>query len=353
SMTVTAAYPTGSNTYVPEVTDKLVVDFSQNVDRFPVNRYVQIVPVDKQVGKYTRMTREQAHRILEVNGSDMAWPDGQFRPMHNNETESFGFYNYNTMRVDLGFNVGRLAVEQGAFDVIAHNAGQVAERCMTLRTQRAITAATTTGNYPAANVLTVSSISGNFGKWDVSTTARKDIERSFQVAGETIMQYTLNGVQPQDLIVVMSAGCARKVKLSQEIIDYIKGSPNAYDEIYGDLRGQNPNSYWGLPSRLFGVELVIEPTVKVTSFKGASSTTLSYVLPDATPFMCSRPGGLVSERASETASFSTLTFFMKEEMTVEQFDEPKHRLIEHHVCEDYDVQVTAPIAGVLFQAAVN
>lgn len=349
----TPAYPSQSNTYVPEVTEKLVVDYSRNIDSFPINRYCQIVPVDKQVGYYTRMTREQAGRVLNVNGYDMLWPSGMPRPFHNNETESFAFLKYGTSRYDLGFNVDRLAVQQANFDVIAHNAGQVAERAMRLRTMIAVQTATTTANYSSSNYASVPSIPGVTGTWDLSTTARKDIERSFHYAAETIMQQTLNGVEPKDMMVVMSADCAKQIKLSQEFIAYIANSPNAYDEIYGDLRGQNPNSYWGLPSRLFGYEIVVEATYYVSSKKGASSLAISPILPNTTPFMCSRPGGLVSERASETASFSTLTLFMKEEMTVEQFDEPKHRLVEHHITEDYDCQVTAPIAGFLFQGATS
>jgi hypothetical protein len=114
----------------------------------------------------------------------------------------------------------------------------------------------------------------------------------------------------------------------------------------------NSNTAYGLPAKLYGYNIVVERTAKVTTKKGAT-TARSYVLGDTTAFMCSRPGGLVSERASESPSFSTLTFFMKEEMTVEQFEEKKHRKIEYHITEDYDVQVTAPAAGFLFTSCVN
>jgi hypothetical protein len=232
--------------------------------------------------------------------------------------------------------------------VKALESGRKAEQAMRLRTQIVITAATTAANFDSAHTSAVSSITGVSGKWDVSTTSRKDIKRSLDYAFEQIMKSTLNGVEPGDMILVMSPGLARKVSVCQEIVDHIKGSTDALDEIRGELRGKN--AVYGLPAKLYGYNVVIEDTVKVTSRKGGT-VARSFVLADTTPFLCSRPGGLVSERAPESATFSTLTAFMKEEMTTEEFDEPKHRRTEIHVTEDYDVKVTADTSGFLFTAA--
>lgn len=345
---MTAAYPGNASTYVPELTQKLVVDYSRSIDKFPLNRYCQIVPVEKQVGYYPNITREEAGRIMQTDGKNFAWPDGMDRPLHVGESESFEFLPYGTKRYDLGVPLGKLAEGQAAFNIKAHHAGMKAEQAMRLRTQKIVTAATTAGNWDSAHTSAVSSISGVSGKWDVSTTSRKDIKRSLDYAAELVVTNTLNGVDPKDLILVMSMGLARKISVSQEIVDYIKGSPDALDQI----RGEGRNAMFGLPDKLYGIDVVIENTVKVTSKKGATKAA-SAILPDTTPFLCSRVGGLVSERASEAPSFSTLVCFMKEEMTTEEFDDTKHRRIELHVVEDYDVRLVAKISGFLFTAACD
>lgn len=346
--------PFQSNTYVPEVTDKLVVSFSRNPSKFPLNQYVQIVPVDLQVGLYLRMDREEAGRLKTTDGKEFDWPDSADRPTHHGETEDFQFLAYKTQRKDFGVPLGDLSVEQAKWDVVGSQAGPKAEQAMRLRTQRVVTQAVTTGNYDATHVSAISggSIPGTAGNWAASTTARKDIKRSINHATEIIMKDSLNGVEPENLVLVIGPGLASAISVSQEIVDHIKGSTDAYLEVQGKL--PNRNILFGLPNRLYGIELIIENTYKVTSKKGASSVARSAILPDATPFMASRVGGLVDERMSSAPSFSTLVLFMKEEMTVEQFREAqnKHRRLECHVTEDYAAILAAPVAGFLFTGAM-
>ncbi len=351
---MTAVYPGGSNTYVPELTDKLVVDFSRNINDFPVNKYSQIVPVERNQGYYLKITREEAGRLINSDIRNFLWADGMDRPRHNNEMESFDFVAYLTKRYDFGFNAGYLTTQQAQWNLRAHNAGIKAEQAMRARTQQVITAATTTGTYASSHVSAVNggSIPNTSGQWDQSTTARKDIKRCLDYAADLIISDTLNGVKQEDLILVMSRGAARKLSLSQEIVDYLKGAAgDALKELYGTLPDSGP--FFGLPKKLYGYEIVIEDTQKVTSRKGASSLSSSAILSDNTPFMCSRVGGLVSERTDFGASFSTHTLFMKEEMSVEEFDDPKHRRVENHVVEDYAAVVTAPVSGFLFQSAFS
>lgn len=344
--------PQMNNTYVPEVTDRLVVDFSRDPAKFPINRYIQIVPTDKQAGYYLAMTRDQAGRI-DATGKGDDWPDGQDRPTHNDDLESFDFKLFGTKRRDKGFNLGDLAVQQANWDTLGVQAGQTAERVIRTRTQLAINAATTSANYDATHVSAVfgGSIPGTLGGWDASTTVRMDIKRSLDYAADLIIQDSLNGVQPQDLILVISRGCARKLTLSQEIVDHIKQSPEAYAMIRGDL--PNRNKFFGLPETLYGYQVVVEDTAKTTSKKGAASTTKTSILADATPFMCARPGSLVSERATTAPSFATLVCFMKEEMTFETQADTWNRLKRCAITEDYAMVVAAPVSGFLFTGAVS
>ena len=350
---MTAVFPGGNtNTYVAstEATQNLVVDFSRNPKSFPINKYLQIIPVTKDVGYYASMTIEEAGRILRTNLSNHLWADGDDAPSDTGQTESFEFLPYQCKRRAYGFRLGQKAVKQASWDILAQHGRIKAQQAMTARTQLAITLLTTSGNWPTANTSAVGSISGVTDKWDVSTTARKDIKRSIDYALETIMKATLSAIDIDDMYLVLSPGCARKISVCQEIVDHIKGSPDALREIKGEL---GPNAQFGLPSKLYGVNVVVENTVKVTSRKGATRAA-SFVLGDATPFITSRPGGLVAPTDSQTAPrFSTACMFMYEEMSVESKYDQDNRVEKGRIVEDFDTKLVAGQSGFLFTAAVS
>lgn len=339
--------PNGSNTYVPEVTEKLRIEFSHNdKGKYPVNEYAQIVPVDKQVGLYPRMDREQAGRLMRTNGSDRIWAPGKDRPNRHGNLEEFQFNAYKTTRYEDGFELDRLAMEQCKWDEAARQANVVAERSMRFRALKVATAATTSGNYDNSHVSAVSSIPGVTDTWDLSTTARMDIKRSLDYAAEKIIQDSLNGISEDDLMVVINLTDARKISVTQEFIDMLKQSPDAAKYLQAKLDGFR--NRFSLPKFIHGYRLVVEDTVRVTTRKGAASTTRSYVVPNGSAFMCSRVGGLVDNRNSETPSFSTHVVFVKEDMVVETKDDDWNRVHKGSMVDDFESQVAAPVSGFLF-----
>lgn len=349
---MTAAFPGGApNTYIPstEATNNMVVDFSRSPDDFPVNKYTTIVKVDKTVGRYTELSVEQRGRVLSTDLNDRRWADGDDASDGRGQTEAFEFKPYNTERFEFPFRIGQKAAGEASWDILASHARIKAQEAMTGRTQKHISLLTTSGSWPSGHTSAVSAISGVTGKWDVSTTARADIKRSLNYAIEQILKATLSAVDIDDLILVMSPELARKISVTQEIIDYLKGSPDALGWIQGKL---GKNAHYGLPSTLYGLPLVIENTVKVTNKKGASKAT-SYVQSAATPFIAARPGGLVGQGDSTSPRYSTCCTFMLEEMTVESKHDVDNRVHKGRVVEDYDVVLTAPISGFLFTAACD
>lgn len=345
-----AVYPGAQNTFIPnhDATNNLVVDFSRNERSWAVNRYTQVVPVDAVKGYYLKMTVEQAGRIVHSDLSDLVWPDGQPAREGNDETESFEFLPYRIKRYQMPTLFGDLTIDQASWDILAQHNRINAQRMMTAKTQLAITEFTTTGNYDASHVLTVSSISGNTGNWSQSTTARQDIKRSLHTAVELILDDTLGAVEYSDFILVINSALASALSLSQEIVDYIKGSPDALAQVRGELKGQNPNSFYGLPAELYGMELVVEKTRKVTTRKG-QTTARTQILPTATPFICARPGGI--EGVADSPSFSTVTCFTKEDMTVETKRDSDNRRTIGRLVNHLGYEMTAPSTGVLFQGA--
>jgi hypothetical protein len=353
---MTAVFPGGGpNTYVPsaEATKGLVVDFSRNVESFALNKWIQIIPVTKSVGYYLKMTVEQAGRLLSSTLTDMIWPDGNDAPSGRGNTEKFEFLAYGTTRYTDVVRLGQKMVDEASWDILAQYGRIQLQKLMTARTQKAVTLAQTTGTYDSSHTSAVSSISGVTGKWDASTTARQDIKRSLDYAKELMFKDTLGGINVNDIKLVMSPGCARKMSVSQEIVDLIKGAPDAKAWITGEF-GSNAkkNMSFGLPPSIYGTEIIIEDAVKVTSKKGATLAN-SYVCSDTSPFLCSRPGSLVAPTDSNSApNFSTFAGFFKEELSVETKHDVDNRVHLARVTDDYHMVAIAPVSGFLFTAAV-
>lgn len=340
--------PSGYNTFIPdhESSGRMVVDFSRDPKKFALPRYCQYVPVKKNTGFYLEMTVEEAGRIVDTDMANFYWPDGAEAPKSRDALEEFNFLPYRTKRYAPDFVLGDLTAEQATWDVMAQHLRIKSQQMMTGRTVKAVTALTTTGNYASSHHSDVASISGNTGNWAASTTARQDIKRSLNYAAQLIELDTLSSVDEGSLMLVIGPSLAAKMSESQEIVDHIKGSPEAYAQVKGELPGRNSN--YGLPDKIYGYDVIIEKTARVSTRKGAT-TTKSFVMPNATAVMCSRVGGLVG--VADAPSFSTLTCFLKEEMTVEKKHDVDNRRMLGRVVDDFEVVLTAPVSGFVFTNA--
>jgi hypothetical protein len=341
-------YPGSHNAFVPdyEASGKLRVEFSRNVKDFAVNSYCQIQPCPKPVGFYLNVTVEEAGRILDTVGGRFRWPDGAEAPSGEDGTESFQFLPFRCERQAYPVWLGDMTVENASWDIRAQHSNIKAQQAMTWRTQVAATSLQTSSNWAATHTSAVSAISGNTGTWTASTTARQDIKRSINTASIQIVKDTLSAVKVNDLILVLSPDDASNISLSQEIVDHIKGSPEALAQVRGELPGRNVG--WGLPNKIYGMPIVVEQTVKVTSRKGASKVT-AFVWSDGEPVMCARPGGLEGLYGAPT--FSTFVFFMQEEMTTEWFEDARNRRNEGRVVETFAGVLVASVSGYLFTSA--
>lgn len=324
----------------------MVIDFARNIKKFAVNKYTQVVPVEKVAGYYLEMTVEEAGRILHADLRNFVWYDGMPAPEGVDGRESFEFKPFETTRYAYPFMLGDLTIDQASWNILDQHASIHSRQAMTGRTQLAISKLTNTANYPASHVLDVTAITGNTGNWSQSTTARQDIKRSLTTAAEQILDDTLAAIELDDLVLVINSALAAELTQSQEISDYIKGSPDALAQVKGELPGDN--TLYGLPNKLYGFPLVVEATRKVTSKKGAT-TARSQVLATATPFLTARPGSI--QGVADAPNFSTCVCFAQEEMTVETQRDADNRRTKGRVVDNVTYEIVAPVSGVLFQNA--
>lgn len=342
-----AAYPASSGVFVPshEASGSLVVEYSRNPNKFSLNKYVKLVPVTKEAGYYLKITAEQAARVLNTDAKDHYWADGQEAPMGDNALESFEFDKYATRRTAYAFTLGQKTINQATWDILASHARIAAQQAMTHRTQVVNTLLTTGGNW-GANTATASALVG--GYLDQSTTTTMLIQTAFLQICETLLKATLGAVTQSDLIAVMNPTTARRLAKSQEIVEHLKQSPFAYAQIRGDV--PNQNGMWGLPDTLYGLKIVIEDAVKVTSKKGAT-VARSFIHPDGSILFLSRPEGITGVEGQP--SFATASLFVYEEMTVEQMSDPNNRRILGRVVDDFAAEITAPASGYLLTSSLS
>ena len=329
----------GLNTYVPSTnalaTGALQVEFTRAVNTFPITKYAQIVPVNQMTGYYLRLNSDDNVRVTDVN--EFVWPLGNDRPV--GKMNEHDFVSFTCQRFAYPFYIPNETVKQAAWDVVAQHARAKAQLAMTARSMRTATALTTSATFNAVGnyYATGTAISG--GAWNASTG--NNIQKGIQTALQRISLATGGAVRGEtDVMMVISPTIANTLSQTAEVRDYVKNYPAALPF----LQGAETFAKYGLPPNLFGVQVVVDDSVKVTTRKGASSTTRSFVYGNSAVFV-SRPGGLVGVEGS--TSFATCQIFAFEDMTVENWDDPKDRRIEGRVIDNSTSEVVAPVSGVL------
>lgn len=334
------SFPGGNTTFVPsfEASGKLQIEFSRNPESFPLNRYVGFKKVDKSVGYYLNITAEEAGRV--VAQQDYAWPDGQEAPAGHDGTESHEFLAYTTKRFSYAYNLGDKAVNQATWDVLAAHGRIKAQQAMTARTDRMVTALTTAGNW-SGNTDTATNLAG--GVWTGSSTTNQYILKTFNEVKENIHKATLGAVPPDSLRCVISPTVAHIIREAPEIIDFIKQNNLSFQAMAGTTFFQR----WGIPPELYGVKMVVEDTVRVSTRKNVSSATRGYLMPGTVAVFTSVPEGLENSRepADGVPTFDTAVVFAYEDLTVESRRDEDNRRTQARVVDDTAEVITAPASG--------
>ena len=326
----------GPNTFVPTfspATGQLQIEFTRSVNQFPITRYAQIVPVTAMKGYYLKIDEEETARL--VNVQDAQWPLGEDRPTGVNS--DFEFVAYTTQRFQNSFSIPQETARQSAWDIVASHARIQAAKMMTHRANRAATTLTTSANYPTnAYAVSATAAAGQ------AVTAADGVQKLIRSAIEIIVQNTVGVVTPKDIIMVMNPSAARIIASTDGVRDYVKNTPMAFSALTGDATFAT----YGLPQTLFGLGgVVVDDTVKVTTRKGSLTPSRGFFYGTAAApsvVFVSRPGGLVG---NEGPSFSSLTVFAYEDMTVETLEDPWNRRIKGSVVDNSAIELTAPLSA--------
>lgn len=344
-----AGYPGGQNTFLPshEATGGLLIGYSRNVEDFPLNKYMHLVPVAKDVGAYAIWTSRQAARIPYDDGRNFLWVDGQDAPHGRDNLESFQYETYRCQRFLVPFTLGDLAVQQADWPVLNAHSKMAAQQMMTMRTRLALKALAdySWGDHEiSVNNNHSIGVASGVG-WDNGTSSSKPIMKTLNYCAQVIHRDTIGGVKPNDLILVVGPDLARRMSESDEVHEYLKESPFAKDRLgWGGNTTLFNNARYGLPDQLYGYNIIVEDTPVVTSKKGASSDTVIYDLGSDEAYFLARPGGLVGVEGGP--NFSTLHGFFKEEFTVEMKQDPDNRRTQGRIISHFEIKVVNRLAGI-------
>jgi hypothetical protein len=287
-----------SNTFVPQIeaSDDLRIRYFRPASSFPLSRYSKTRPVAKSIGYYPVIGTDMQARIVDANFGEFLWPDGKPMPSQAGNTESFDLKQFKTVRMVSGFELGAIAAEQAEWNLVADHSAIHMQRMMTLRTMRAVAELTATANY-SGNTNDAATILGGAYHWGNSDSAKLYIKKTINYAIKKIMLKTRSAVSVEDLKLVINPTTAETLSNSAEIAEFVK-----YMAGVGYVKGEmGPNERFGLPKMLYGVELVIEDTVKVTTKKG-ESTAESFVMGDGYAAIVTRKGSAPAQDRTESAS---------------------------------------------------
>ena len=348
-------YPGPTNVYVPTATQgknggALFVDFSRNINDFKVLQYAQPVPVQNTVGLWYQMGLDERARITDNNSAKQIWMDGRPRPVEQDNSENFTEQTYHCIRRSYPSTLGKMMSEQAAWDERDRRSRMLAQQAMTVRTNRVIQVATTSGNWAASHVLDLSGspVSGMVGNWAASTSARLDIKRTLNYVKQLILLDTRAAVDSDDLLIVMGPDTAAQVAASQEIVELVKFNAGAIQFLKATDENYSKDDF-GLPKRLYNTEVIIEKTVKVTSYRGAVTPTAQFCMPLGTVLILHRPSSLEGIEGGRSFSTISMHIYRDDDMAVETDDVRWDRLTNIAVTDNFDVNMTAPVTGCLLQ----
>lgn len=335
-------YPGGFDTYIPtlELSGNLMVEFGRDLTKFPVNRYCRVTPVKQRRGAYLRFDPLSLVR-LKNEPVKHRWALGTPRPVSSDETLGFLVQQYQTARENFNVLLDRTSVDVANWPIMKMHTEALAQRAMTHRAYRVANTIFTTSNYDATHVFTATTANG-FGFTEAGSTGNPVIKRTLDYAARIIQQDTMGSVRWGSVSVLINHNTALRWSATREFREYLMQQPEAQKMI---TLGQdkNYNAAYGLPSTLYGFNLIVEDTFYNPYKQGNASETGTVVVPDNYAAVIVADGPQVVEDGGR--SYNTAHLFEYEGFNAEVFDDPVNRIVSANVVDDFDVQIVAPVSG--------
>jgi hypothetical protein len=345
---VTQVEPGPTNTYPPswDATGQIIT-FIRDPNMFALNDYCKFRPATAMQGLYLYLDGDQGARV--TNDAQFDWADGAERPKGQDQLAQFRYVPYICQRKDYPWVLGNLTLEQCPWQLQAAQGALVMQQAMTLRTMRVVAMLESAANW-GDNTDDANDLNDGAGTWDLADTGNYAIRKTFNGVVLAVNESTNGMVKSRQLRCVVGPDLAKAMGESKEMADYIKNTPYAYEALKGKLAADNPNTEYNLPPVVYGVQIVIEDAVKVTSPKGATTVSKGRVKDRNSAVFGSMIDGLPGDQVGQfpTPNFSTFQIFhhggLLKSMT---WNDVRNERVEGHVTETFVEAMVAPAAGYL------
>jgi len=350
-------FPGPTSVYIPtfngsKMTANLVTSFARDPKKFAVNKIPTRTPTQVLSGYYMQLRPEVLARIFN-DPNEALWVDGQRRPRGTHNQQDYRAMPYSCLRRAETIPLGWMTREQAVWDIQDAETQALAHRMMTRRALAMYSVLTNTNNHLATHVKTAtqwSTIGGTGGFWSAGTSTNPIIKRSLLNIGNAIRMSTMDTVSYKDLTLIITPPMAIAMADSAEIHDYLARSVFAFKQIEGD---DNQNGEWGLPPKLYGMDLIVDGTLRTTSARLVVPGVTTDIIDsnDNTAIVLTTPGAMGANVGQVNSSFSTIHMFVYrgQEMVVETHDPSNgfEKTTELSISETYGFTMVSPETAAL------
>lgn len=346
----TTAMPGPYDVYIPNLNDgkataRLIVSYARDPKRFAVNRLVTRTPTQNLSGFWLVLRPESLARIYQY-ANNYIWVDGQPFPTGNHNAQDFRSVAFQCYRIAMPDYLGEQTREQAVWPIEDTKIEALGHMMMTLRASVFYNLMLNPVNHLASHVMTStqwSSLNGQVGGgWGQGTESNPIIKRSVLNLSNQIRKDSLATVNYKDLAVVIDPDAAIIAGSSAEMHSYLARSMFAEAQLRGDKDSQNGE--WSMPSRLYGLELIVDPTLQTLTSRMVVPGTYSDIMNYNTALILALPGALGSNVGQVNSGFSSCHQFVYrgEEMVVKSKYNDWDMVTKLGVYETYGLSIVAP-----------
>ena len=335
-------YPGGSDTIIPllELSGNLMVAYGRNVKDFAVNRVAKVTSVKATTGTFLQFNPFDLARLTPATvDQGVNWAPGTPSPTGFDDTLSWTTATFRCQRKAVAKTLDQRAVDCASFPIMSTHTAGLGQKLMTYRAWKTYNVMFNQSNYQSTHVATASAMAG--GYTNTGTTSNPVIMNMLNYAARRIQQDTMGAVRYGHLSVLINPNTALQWAATPEIREYVMQQNDAIKNIKMD--DANYNGVYGLPSRLYNYNLVVDDTVYNAYNEGNASEAGQFIVPDNQALVFLMDGDI--EVPEGATSFSTCHMFAYEEFNLETKSDPWERLVFLRAVLDADWQVVAPQTG--------
>lgn len=334
------------------MTEKLIVDYARDWKKTPALMLAGVTTAEIPQGNFVRINPEAQARLLD-DPLAYLWPANTPAPEQTDNGRAHEFVQWDARRYCYARWLDHDELQFTSWDLEAQVLNDLGNQAALNRAKLFYGKVSDSANYSVNGTnhyASATSLGG--GVWSAGNSANRYIQKSLAAVMMQIEKSSVNGIlNMDDLFLVVGPEVADGMSRSQEIADGLHRTTDFKEYMQYDL-WQNQMARYGLPPKLYGITLVVDPWIKETAKIGATRAK-SFVAGSNSAYVMVKPGALKS--ASGGKAFGSWEFFTVKgrEMVTEVIDWPIDHRKKVQVIDYLDVQPVAKEASYLITAVLS